>query len=325
MLYRCVGSRRFVSGFWVVALAGAVLLLPTCEPMDSGNPTARLGQAVGSGSVPAAGLGPRTLTAATGYRVSPAWSPSGRWLAVAGLRGEGLFLLPVDGGPERVVDADFRGPWRWRTDGTRDVLCFGSDATAEALDAETWEVLEPCVDEKYDDVRGDRLRRVGERTFYSNSRLGTVTIVSDGQVGQVGLVQTIPLDAGAWGAKVSPDGRYVTYCSGSLAKAELLLLDVNAGRSRSLGAGAHVAWFPDSSRFAYTVISRVERVGRAALVTAADLRLYDVASEKSRVLEQTAGRSEVQPAVSPDGAHLAYADWRSGAVHVRPAPAKVAP
>ena len=322
MLYRRVGNGRVVGGFWVVALVGAVLLLPTCDPTDSDDNTARLGQAVGSGSEPAAQLGPRALTAATGYRVSPAWSPSGRWLAVAGLRGQGLYLLPVDGGPERVVDADFRGPWKWRKEGTRDVLCFGSGTTADALDAETWEVLTPCVSETYDDVRGDRIHRVGGRTFYNNSRLGTVTIVWEGQSGQD---QTIPLDTGAWGAKVSPDGRYVAYCSGTLAKAELLLLDVNAGRTTSLGTGAHVAWFPDSLGFVYTVISRVERIGRAALVTAADLHLYDVATAQSRCLDQTDGRSEVQPVVSPDGGRIAYADWRSGAVLVRPAPTKVAP
>ena len=303
-----------------MALAVAVLLLqPTCQSGDPGGGVAQLGQALGPGNGATVPAGEHKLTAARGYRVSPAWSPSGRWLAVAGLRGEGLYLLPVDGGPEREVDADFRGPWRWRSEGTQDVLCFGSGDTAEALDAETWEVRTPCETEPYDDVRGDRIHRVGGRTFYSNSWLGTVTIVQDGQD------RTLPLDAGAWGAKVSPDGRYVAYCAGSLAKAELLLLDVAAGRTRSLGAGAHAAWYPDGLRFVYTVISRVERVGRAALITAADLKLYDVGTGRSRFLEQTADRSEVQPAVSPDGAHIAYADWRSGAVHVRPAPPRVAP
>lgn len=310
-----------------MVLALVALLMSTCESGGPGGGTTRLERAVGQGSVPTIQTGPRKLTAAGVFRVSPVWSPSGRWVAVAGLRGLGLYLLSADGGPERVVDGNFRGPWRWRSAGTRDVLCFGSGPTAEALDAETWEVLPPCAPVDYDAERGDRIGQVSGRTFYNNSRLGTVTVVQDEGV------RTIPLDPGAWGAKVSPDGRYVAYCTGTLAKAELNLLDVTAGRTRSLGSGAHPAWFPDSTQLVYTVISRVKRVGRAALVTAADLRLYEVATGQSRFLEptgrpsgdQSGDQAEVQPTVSPDGRYIAYADWRSGAIHLRPAPRSTAP
>lgn len=319
MLRLLLDNRSFSLKRLGVGLAAAVLLLPTCEVNDPDGGATRLERAVRQVSAPTVLSGPRKLTAAGAFRVSPAWSPSGRWLAVAGLRGQGLYLVPVDGGPERVVDAEHRGPWRWRSEGTRDVLCFGNGLTADALDAETWEVRPPCAPVDYDAEQGLRIYRAGGRTFYHNSRLGTVTVVQDGHT------RTIPLDSGAWGAKVSPDGRYVAYCAGSLAKAELLVLDVTAGRTRSLGPGAHPAWFPDSARLLYTVISHIERFGRAALVTVADLHLYEVDTGQGRVLEQTGDHAAVQPTVSPDGRYIAYADWRTGAVFLRPAPLKVAP
>jgi len=319
MLYLQRDKKSVALGRLGVGLMAAVLLLPACEVRAPDGGTARLDQAVRQGTAPVAVTGPRRITAAGDFRVSPAWSPSGRWLAVAGLRGQGLYLVPTDGGPERAVDVDHRGPWRWRSVGTRDVLCFGNGATADALDAETWEVRPPCAPVDYDAERGLRIHRVGGKTFYHNSRLGTVTVVQDG------LARTIPLDAGAWGARVSPDGRYVAYCAGTLATAELLLLDVAAGRTRSLGPGAHPAWFPDGARLLYTVISRVERVGRAGVVAAADLHLFEVGASQSRRLEQAGDQAEVQPAVSPDGRHLAYADWRTGAIYLRPAPQEVTP
>jgi len=326
MLYlRCSGCCSGLGHRFAVLVAAVALLLQGCESRVPDGSTAQLGRGVEQGGVSTdlVPAGPTRFTAATGYRVSPAPSPSGRWLAVAGLRGQGLYLLPTDGGRERVVDADFRGPWRWRNDGARDVLCFGSGTTADALDAETWEARSPCAPVAHHEEWGDQIHKVGGRTFYHNSRVGTVTVVHDQGV------ERFPLDRSAWGAKVSPDGRYVAYCTGNLAKAELILLDVAAGRTQRLGTGAHPAWFPDSARLVYTAISRIERLGRSAMVTAATLRLYEVATGKSRVLAPTSGqtvqRAEVQPAVSPDGRNIVYADWRSGAIYRMSAPRKVAP
>ncbi len=300
-------------------LVAVVMVVPTCEAGEAGDGSTGLGQVVRQAGEPVSDAGPRRLTPSGTYRVSPAWSPSGRWLAVAGLRGVGLYLVPTAGGAEREVDADFRGPWRWRRDGDRDVLCFGDGPTADALDAETWELQQPCAPVDYDAERGRLIHSVDSRRFYSNSRLGTVSIVQDGRT------RTIPLDQGAWGAKVSPDGRYVAYCSGTLAKAELLLLDVAAGRTRSLGPGAQASWYPDSKQLVYTVITHMERVGRAALVNRAYLNLHDVVTGKTRLIDTPFGRAATQPALSPDGGQLVYADWRSGAVYALPAPRQVTP
>ncbi len=255
------------------------------------------------------------------FRVSPVVSPSGNWIAVAGFRGEGLFLIPVSGGKEREVDRHLRGPWRWREDGGRDVLCFGSGAESEGLDPQTWEPLDPCAPLDYDPEWGHEVHRVKGRAFYSNSRLGTVTVV-----GPEGA-RTVPLDPGAWGARVSPDGRHVAYCFGTLARSELLLLDVASGRTRVIGPGARPSWFPDGERLVYSVVGQVVTSGRSGIVAKAELRVFDLRSGRSQPISLGGSepRAALSAVVTPDGSRIVFADWRSGGIFSIPAPLRGTP
>ncbi len=121
--------------------------------------------------------------------------------------------------------------------------------------------------------------------------------------------------ADAWGVVESPGGDAVAWCDGHLAKANLFLFTEAKGVVH-LGRGAQPAWSPDGSSL---VFARPEG-DESGKVLASDLYEHRLASGETRRLTKSPARIEMQPAFSPSGDEIAFADWASGEILVAPWP-----
>lgn len=252
------------------------------------------------------------LNPAGTFRVSPAWSPGGAWVAAAGRRGRGLFLLEARGAGERAVDAEHRGSWHWRSGDPGEVLCIGAGDEADCLDVETGEPRGVGSPEVWDDERGRRVWDDGSQQLFHHPRRGTITVVRNGRA------PLLVVGGGAWGVRVSRTGRRIAYSTGTLVESELFVYDLLTAQTRALGPGVHPCWFPDDRRLIFTRITHVVRRGGLVHVTEADLQIHDAGTGAIWPATQTPGVAEMQPVVSPDGLRVAFSDWQDGTIYVAP-------
>jgi Tol biopolymer transport system component len=147
----------------------------------------------------------------------------------------------------------------------------------------------------------------GRRTVYDEYR-GRI-VAWDGER------RAVLEDEDAAGPRVSPDGRRVAWWTGHLVAPTLHVAEA-AGRLLFEGPGAQAAWLPDGERLVFA--DPVEGIGLqgAPLVAGAELRLLDLRDGTVTDLTGTPDATEMEPAVSPDGARLAFADWASGSILV---------
>jgi len=110
----------------------------------------------------------------------------------------------------------------------------------------------------------------------------------------------------AWGARVSPTGDRVAFCTGHLYAAWLHVMTLD-GKAEYSGPGAQPAWLPGGQRLVFSLPS-----GGPAGIDDSDLFLLDLASGNTLRMTATPEITEMQPAVSPCGRRLAWVDWRSG-------------
>ncbi|HEY8487029.1 MAG TPA: hypothetical protein VIL11_06495, partial [Limnochordales bacterium] len=104
--------------------------------------------------------------------------------------------------------------------------------------------------------------------------------------------------------RVSPDGRWVAYAAQGAAVEDVRLLELATGRDRQLALARATApggldWTPDGSSVVY---SSVERQGAREFAD-----LFRVEVDGGRVRRLTRGLRAYAPAVSPDGARVAFA------------------
>jgi hypothetical protein len=92
------------------------------------------------------------------------------------------------------------------------------------------------------------------------------------------------------------------------------------GKAKDLGYGYGAVWHPDGRRVVY---ARVEH--DAEEVTGAELWIKDVDTGAERRLTLSPGFAEVEPAVSPDGKWISFANAMTGELFLARMPAEVAP
>jgi hypothetical protein len=243
--------------------------------------------------------------------VSPVWSPTGQWLLARGWGGVGLAILSARDGEVRFRDSEFRGPIRFVAPG---VLRLGGMENGTEVrwspEAGNWRTTRTssALDFSWDDRLGTRLVSGGAYDVYHHAYDGTITQVSGNQD------EVLVEDRGAWGVAVTGDGKRMAYSLGSLTEPRFLVYDPEGGL-REVGAGAQPAWLPGERYVVFTKPwpgpSTTTGQGYAT-----DLFVYDVETSTTTQLTDTEAIAEMEPAVSPDGRSLAFADWNSGALYV---------
>lgn len=276
---------------------------------------------------PAAGLPGAKVVAARSdvFLVTPRWSPDGEILLASGRFGVGLYRVPLNDAEElEAIDPTARVEVSFAPDGRTVALHFpaGDDDFVE-YDLETrnkTKTSRPSYAPRLhapDPASTSRVK--GGRVLQDD---GQRRIVYERKLGEVSLLQArredVLIARQAWRVALSPDGRWLAYVTGSIEQPELRVSDLS-GSDRLIGPGAYPSWFPDSSRLVYSVPEAAGTTDQGVLDhSAADLFVYDLTSGTSHVMAITPDVVEMEPAVSPRGDWLAFADWRSGTIQIAP-------
>ncbi|MBM4318941.1 MAG: hypothetical protein FJ125_03045, partial [Deltaproteobacteria bacterium] len=265
------------------------------------------------------------------FLVTPRWSPDGRQLLVSGQGGIGLSLIELADRSRSEIDPLFVGEalfspdgktlaLRW-ADGLQQEYAVGNRQLRPAIapPRPAPELPEPANPGSFVPTQ-DPLQLLGSPPAFVAGELlfdspylrvwfdpyrGTVEAETTNGTRQVA-------DAGAWGVQVSVQGR-IAYCLGHLPDASLHLYDLQHGH-RDLGRGAQPAWSSDGSQLVFTLAEWAPEGGPAP--QQAELYLHDLPLDRTVRLTATPEVAEMQPAFSPRGDRLAFADWRSGQVLV---------
>jgi Tol biopolymer transport system component len=297
----------------LAVLAGSLLV--SCDAGEDPSPAASAADraplvADGASLLPASEW--RLLSVDLEQLVTPRWSPSGDMILARGARGVGLFVLSAADGSLLHAEDGYRGDAAFDADGA---ICRGPRAGGRLLrfDPETGQGVAsatPCLAETRDERLGALLHDGPDGAVYHHEYLGTVTrVTTDGEEVQLE-------NRGAWNVAVSPDGRRIAWCLGTLAEPALLLHDLGDGVT-DLGRGAHPSWSPES-RYLVFASPRVVDLQGGGHAYDSDLFAYDADLRTRTRLTATPGVAELQPAVSPDGRALAFADWEGDALYVAP-------
>ncbi|MFH2007718.1 MAG: hypothetical protein ABI333_14125 [bacterium] len=240
--------------------------------------------------------------------VSPRFAREGSHLLLSGRGGTGLFVADRDGALH-VIDSTYRGPVR--LDVAERTVCLPNRetiSTPRSLPKGLRVVgARACPPVPFDPETGQVLRDGASGRWIHRPLRGELQFRPPG--GRTVVVD----DRVPWSIRVSPDGRRVAYCVGSLPDQTLYLWDEARGR-RSLGTGVHPVFHPDGLLI-YSRPEGVAHVGKFTTVARAELRAHDLATGASWDLTATPDIAEMQPALSPDGSRLAFADWRWGGVY----------
>lgn len=294
--------------------ACAVLLAATVAGCEAGDPAGTTGLRAATASSTPLALAPRSewrkLNPDGPWLVSPRFTAGGEMLLISGLKGTGLYVSDV-AGELHLLDPTYRGPASIQPDGHS--LCLPNRA-------ETGEVeralplglqLAPansCYPARYDPELGDILHEGPAGRWIHHAMNGELWLETPR--GEKVLVE----HRGPWSIRVSPDGRRVAYSLGTLPGSRLYLWDDEHG-PRELGAGVHPVFHPDGLLI-FSKPSDLMPRGSLTTVAQADLHALDLESGRSWALTDTPQLSEMQPALSPDGSRLAFADWRNGGLYV---------
>lgn len=251
---------------------------------------------------------PEPASRSADFVVTPRWAPDGRSLLVSARGGVGLSIIDLDSRALRTIDATHRGLASFAPEGDRVAFQSASETFGEYR------------------VRPGQLRLSNHRPAYLVERTRSLQgeLVAEAAGAQVyfdrytgGVSRVSPQgtqlihEAGAWGVQVAATGA-VAFCTGHLPAATLHVWSP-AGGDHTIGAGAQPAWFPDGSVLLY-VVARWAPEG--AVPEQSDLWAYDAATGVAQRLTATESVLEMEPAVSPDGARVAFADWGSGHILV---------
>lgn len=249
------------------------------------------------------------------FMTSPTWLMDGSGIVTRGHGGRGLYILRPDNLKTQIADPGAHGFVHWIREG--DAFCM--------LSAGTWKLFD------YNPVTGQLTSSLdGNGTCVPNDDpFSTVRTLYSGPNTQVSFdlyrgrlsVDSVEVEASAaWGVSVSPDGSAVAYATGHLKNPSLFVYDKEMGNYR-IASGVHPSWHPDST----TLVYAVPLVNQEGKVAASELYTFNLGTRTSSQLTQTENITEMQPAVSPDGRLIAFADWTSGAIMLRPAGEEVGP
>lgn len=262
-----------------IALGSWIAVGVACGVGDSpaASDTSRLSQAVVLTSL-------QTAPAQGRFLVTPRWSAQGDRLLLSGFRGVGLHTLDLQTGAFRDLDWTDRARARWDESGQIAPEVRRMDGPNEVL---------------FDQGGVRVLHRI---------RDGAIEAVSPGRSTQLAA-------GGAWGARVSADGKLVAYCTGHLMTGRLRVLDIG-GTELYEGPGVHSAWSPGRPELFFAVPEKSVSPQGILELGASDLYVVAAPDWTPIRLTSTPDAWEMEPAVSPAGDRLAFSDWKTGTLTI---------
>jgi hypothetical protein len=251
------------------------------------------------------------------FLVTPRWSPAGDRLLVSGHFGIGLHLLDLAGGSLRTLDPSAQGRAVWSPDALRVLLPVPQAEDAfEAIDVVSGtreRMPRPAfLPETIPLFEG---RAGAEFLFDADGRRLLYEEYSGRLVAWDGDRRVNLVEVDAWGPRAAPDGRRVAWCEGHLHQSELVVAALD-GTVLFRGRGAHPAWLADGARLVFSEPAPELAHDGRPFVGFAELWLLDVRSGARTRLTDTPELIEMEPALSPQGTQLAWADWSDGTIHV---------
>lgn len=116
---------------------------------------------------------------------------------------------------------------------------------------------------------------------------------------------------GFFGPRFSPDGSTILVRESRATAGHMWTVSLD-GTASDWGEGDDPVWHPNGRHIVFDRVTTHDGL----TVAASDLWVLDTVSRSVRLLAQTQAIAEVQPAISPDGKWVAYADARTGEGHV---------
>lgn len=268
---------------------------------------------------------PVRLTSSDGDDASPAWSPDGRFIAfIRRQSGQvSLNLVPAIGGPERRIHVlsdnaswDYAGV-SWASDGKQ--LIFPdrpspqepSSLYAISVDTlETRRLTTPPA--SWDGDWSPVVSPNGKKLAFVR---GPESAVRDLYVMDVNAGEPRRLTSDGRlivGLTWTPDGENIVFSSNRDGQFSLWQIKATGGTPMRLAAGGENAYSPaiarNGDRLAYTHGTGTWKLLRI------DLKAPANAASEQTVL--SSNEQDAAPQFSPDGAHIAFHSWRSGAQEI---------
>lgn len=260
-------------------------------------------------------LAPNTEVA---HDMLPAWSPDGSRIAFLRLSKDKctLFVVPSLGGREREIgDCQdfFTSTFDWAPDGKRLVTALREDGRLSDLTLLLWDVDSGAKQPlRYAHAKGDQDMepRYSPDGRWIAFRRGIAPysdlflMHADGGA----VHQLTHLSARMRGYTWAADSSALVFSADHLGKSDLYAVDIDGGAPQRLGIES--ARFPDAARGGDTVVYEISRTTSG--IAEVDL---DAAAKEPRKLAASTG-SDFTPAVSPDGAYVAFLSTRGGSVQL---------
>lgn len=220
------------------------------------------------------------------------FSPDGKDLLVTGPKLQGLQLVPVAGGAPRLLsdEAEAGVHARWQADGTISYRTARQGVRRE------------LVVDRAGKVKAAAAAKQRPLVFEQNERVYASAASAAGAA--KGQLREIASGDRFFGVVVSPDGEKAVF-QGLVTG--LHVYSRATGKVVSVGPGTAPAWSPDSKKLVFEV---TEDDGHD--LTASELYLYDVASDRAQALTTSDRVIERRPSFSPDGSRIAFDDNTGG-------------
>lgn len=217
------------------------------------------------------------------------FSPDGKDLLVTGPKLQGLQLVAVAGGAPRVLndEAEAGVHARWEADGTI------SYRTAREG------VRRDYVVTRAGKVKAAAAAKQKPLVFEQNER-----VYASAASGAKGQLRELSSGDRFFGVVISPDGEKAVF-QGLVTG--LHVYSRATGKVVSVVPGTAPAWSPDSKKLVFEV---TEDDGHD--LTASELYLYDLASDRAQALTSSDRVIERRPSFSPDGSRIAFDDNTGG-------------
>jgi Tol biopolymer transport system component len=280
---------------------------------------------------------PRRVTPAGQTFLQPVWSPTGKWIALAGPNYNGIWLIKPDGSGLQQITTDLAVGYKmkWSPDGK---LLLGRVAKYEnrrrynaikAYEAMTksefvlsdFRTLMPGLPQWAGSSRRVALFANRGMEFFeipnthrqaTQAMIDRPLVFAGPQGVIVGSTQRIapqilaPVKGQVVNAELSPDGSKIAF---EMAAGNLYVCRIDASGLVDLGRGERPQWSPDGSKIAFMIST-----DDGHRILSADIYVIRDDGSGKINLTQSADQLEMNCTWSPDGKHIAYDERNSGAV-----------